>query len=126
MVVRTDLSVPEQACQAIHAAHEAARHFYFDNIPVLVFLQVPGECELLAVRDLMRRHRVKHILFREPDFDDIPTSVATGPLRRGDRKWFSSYPLWRCSSDGRKQSAHPSGREVDGSSPSTATMLPLP
>ena len=122
--MRTDLTVPQQACQAIHAAHEAARHFYFDRIPTLVFLQVPGEAALLEAARLMKHKRIKHIIFREPDFGDIPTAIATGVALGKDRKWFSSYPLWRGSSE--KERSFLREGEVAGSSPAPAAMPQLP
>jgi hypothetical protein len=87
-----------QFVQSCHASLEAGKHFCRDPAaPVdhLIVLTVPDEPALLAAQERAESRDIRTVLFREPDFGDIATSLCTEPIRGEKRKVFSSYPLWK-------------------------------
>lgn len=87
MLVRTDLSAPQIAVQAIHAALEA-RHFVTHDgpHPHLVLCGVASEQRLLAAADYLCRRGIRCSLFREPDRENEATALATEPLGDSRRR----------------------------------------
>jgi len=75
-VTRSDLSEGRRAAQLIHAMDEWAARFGPQKGTVIVY-EVPDEAALLAIWE-----QVDGVLFREPDFDDAATALATpdGPM----------------------------------------------
>lgn len=97
MFVRTDLSLPQQLCQAVHAAHEAGIHLAdkANGITSVVICAIPNEQELLKLQHRLTQLDIKSILFCEPDIDNQATALATEPISSDVRRFLSSYPLWR-------------------------------
>lgn len=97
VLVRTDLSLPQQMCQAAHAAHESGRHLAerSSSISSIVICAVPSEPALLDARDRLQHHGLRTVLFREPDLGDRATALATEPLPSSRRNILSRYPLWK-------------------------------
>lgn len=95
MVVRTDLSIPQQLCQAVHAAHESGIKFgNKDHITSVVVCSVPNESSLISELEKTESRGIKTILFREPDINNQATAFATEPIPNNNRKIFSKLKLW--------------------------------
>ena len=96
VVVRDDLNPGLQAAQAVHAMREfTAKHpetdlDWFQTSKNLALLQVPNEEELENVLDVLSRHGVEHVEWREPDRNNELTAVAVAP--EGNR-YLSTLPL---------------------------------
>ena len=96
VVVRSDLAPGLQAAQAVHAMREfTAQHpeidlDWFQTSKNLALLQVQDEDQLLNVLDVLSRHGVKHVEWREPDRKNELTAVAVAP--EGNR-YLSTLPL---------------------------------
>ena len=101
VLVRRDLSFPQQAVQAAHAALEAARAGLIPRgadeplapHPHLVLCHVPSIDGLLRAADRLRGAGVRFRLFHEPDLGGAPTALATEPLRGEDRAPLRRFPL---------------------------------
>lgn len=95
MLVRTDITLPQQICQASHAAHESGIRFGDpDRVSSIVLCQVPDERELEKAHWMIEQAGIKSYLFREPDFGDEATALATEPIFGSKRKFFSKFNLW--------------------------------
>ncbi|MBY0461149.1 MAG: hypothetical protein K2V38_27825 [Gemmataceae bacterium] len=94
VLVRRDLSAPQIAVQAAHAAIEAARRFLPTDHPHphLVLCGVAHERALLAAADRLERAGVRFSLFREPDLNDAATALATEPLGSDRRRVLARHP----------------------------------
>lgn len=90
VVTRTDLSKAQQAVQAGHALAEYLLHndTTWDN-GTLVYLKVKNEKELISLTKLLNSDRVVFTEFREPDFGDQLTAIAS----LGSNDWFSWLKL---------------------------------
>lgn len=103
MLVRTDLPLAQQLCQAVHAAHEAGiRHGNPEVVSSVVVCAVPNERALLEARERLDHRGIQSYLFREdgdtitpPTEYDQATALATEPLEHQRRKILSNYPLWK-------------------------------
>jgi len=94
-LVRTDLTLPQQICQAIHAAYEAGlRADLPDSTRFLVTCQVPDEESLLKAQYEIERKGIHTFLFQEPDIGNQATALATEPIAASDRRKLSKYKLW--------------------------------
>jgi hypothetical protein len=96
ILVRTDLSVEQQAVQACHAALEAG--FLFQrpqDHPHLVLLQVTDERRLLAEQARLEVEGIQHAMFFEPDNATGYSALATAPLSREAGRAFRKLPLWK-------------------------------
>lgn len=95
MVVRTDLSIPQQLCQAVHAAHESGIKFGNpDHITSVVICGVPNEDSLISILSKTESKGIKAVLFKEPDINNQATAFATEPITNDNRKIFSNLKLW--------------------------------
>ncbi len=94
-MVREDLSLPQQAVQAIHAAIEATRTFLSpeETHPHVVLCTVPSEQALMRAMHRLSARDIQFKHFIEPDIGNEITALATAPLSGQDRKAFSNYPL---------------------------------
>ena len=97
VLVRTDLSLPQQLCQAAHAAHESGRHLADRTSAVssIVLCALPSERTLLDARERLEFLGLRTVLFREPDLGGQATALATEPLEPSRRSMLSRYPLWK-------------------------------
>jgi hypothetical protein len=73
---------------------ESARRFLAADgpHPHLVLCRVASERDLLAAADRLERAGVRFALFREPDFDNESTALATEPLGSDRRALLARYP----------------------------------
>lgn len=95
MVVRADLSLAQQLCQAVHAAHEAGIKFGDPNgISSVVVCSVPNEQGLLIELQKANARGIKSVLFKEPDINNEATAFSTEPIVGSLRKTFSKLELW--------------------------------
>ena len=95
-MVRTDLTLAQQLCQAVHAAHEAGIRFGTpDRVSAVVVCALPDEAALRDALDRLTFHGIRATAFHEPDLGGRMTALATEPLPRNRRNFLSRYPLWR-------------------------------
>lgn len=96
VLIRRDISLPQQLVQGCHAAREAA-----------LFLESPAETASVIVctvadRDALmeaaarlERHGIESQLFFEPDFDMGYSALCTKPLLNKKQRYvMSKYPLF--------------------------------
>jgi hypothetical protein len=97
VLVCGDLSLPQQLCQAVHAAHESGIHLAEkkEDISSVVVCSVPREDDLLKADFDLKRLGIRSVIFREPDLGNRATALATEPLNGDSRKFLSRYPLWK-------------------------------
>lgn len=91
ILIREDLTLPQQAVQAGHAVAEYLLHRpnpEWDN-GTLIYLGVKNEEELSYWGDKMKIREIDWIGFREPDIENEMTAIATV----GDGKYLSGLPL---------------------------------
>ena len=96
VLVRTDLPLSQQLCQAVHAAYEAGLHLTepTNKIHYTVVCQIPDEESLLKAQYDIERRGIRTVLFREPDIGNQATALATEPIADRDRRKLSRYNLW--------------------------------
>lgn len=95
-MVRRDLSAPQRAVQAVHAAIEAVNGGLIRGDaphPHVVLCTVRDEHALHAALGRAEAAGVRASLFREPDRDGEATAFATEPLRDEFRGPFRKYQL---------------------------------
>lgn len=96
MLVRSDIPISDQLCQAAHAAHEVGIRFGNpDAISSIVVCAVDNEIELYKAEDRLGRKNIRHYLFKEPDLGNQATALATEPLDEPRRKMMGRYQLWK-------------------------------
>jgi hypothetical protein len=95
VLIRRDLSAPQQIVQACHACLEASRAFLTPEAehPHLVVCGVRDERSLGRCLDRLRRAGVRFHAFFESDLDNQLTAAATEPLRGAQRRVFRAYHL---------------------------------
>lgn len=95
VLVRTDLSVAQQAVQATHAAIEATRHYLkpTDQHPHLVLIQIRSEYKLMQTAMKLEDLGIPFRVFREADRNDEATALATAPITGELRQFFEKYKL---------------------------------
>lgn len=94
MLVRQDLSPPQQAVQALHAVIELSRLGKLPrdgNHPHLVLLGVLSEDALLSFADQLHYADIPYAVWTEPDRNDEATALAVPP--GASRKLFRKLPL---------------------------------
>ena len=95
IAVRSDLTLPQQMCQAVHAAHEAGiRWGDPKSVSSVVVIMVANEEQLKKMQDGLEHRRIQSCLFHEPDLGGQATALGTEPLDQRSRKILSGYPLW--------------------------------
>ena len=95
VLVRTDLSLPQQAVQAIHAAMAAtAEHGGLRPDTRLALLAVPDQPSLLAWGQRLMAKGIAFSLFEEPDHGIGPSALATAPAPMAQRRCLQRLPLW--------------------------------
>jgi len=97
VLVCGDLSLPQQMCQAVHAAHESGIHLAdpTNGISSVVICSVPDETELLKAQHRLEHSGIRTVTFREPDLGGRATALSTEQINKAARKALSRYPLWR-------------------------------
>ena len=97
MLVCGDLPIPQQMCQAVHAAYESALHLgdKQNGVSSVVICSVPDEADLLKAQFRIQESGTKTVLFREPDLGNRATAIATEQIDQASRKVLSRYPLWK-------------------------------
>lgn len=95
MLVREDLPLATQMCQAVHAAHEAGiRWGDPEKISSVVICKIPSEVDLTKAAYRIQEHGIPAHVFHEPDIGNEATALATSPVNGESRKIFRKYPLW--------------------------------
>ncbi len=102
VLVRRDLTFPQQAVQAAHAAIEGCRAGLIPGNhdgdvthphPHLVLCHVGSIPGLLRAAESLRAAGIRFQLFHEPDLGGAPTALATEPLRGEARAPLRRFPL---------------------------------
>ena len=100
MLVRTDLSGPQIAVQATHAAIEVARNSlipsHFDH-PSVILCGVDNKDKLQKCLDHIRSIGIICKAFHENDLGNELTAFATEPVSEEARRHFRKYQLVKSS-----------------------------
>lgn len=95
VLVRTDLSLAQQAVQAIHAAMTCvSEHGGLTDETRLVLLAIPDQQSLLDWSDKLGARGIAHSLFEEPDHGIGSSALATAPGLLSERRCLGRLPLW--------------------------------
>jgi len=94
-ITRKDLSFPQQAVQAGHAAIEASRAYLGkdDEHPSLILCIMKNEAQLAKAADDLERQDIRIKRFYEPDIGNKLTAFATEPLTGESRKIMRKFQL---------------------------------
>lgn len=94
-MVRKDLSVPQQAVQAIHAAIECVRTIAPDiEHPHIVLCSVRDETKLKTELERLIVLGFKCFPFVEPDLNGELTAFSVGPVtEEAERRHFRRYQI---------------------------------
>jgi hypothetical protein len=97
VLVRNDLSIPQQAVQASHAAIESARKHLKpgDEHPSVIICSIKNENKLLKCAEEFKAAGIDHTIFREPDIGNAATALASRPMIGKERKAFSRFQLMK-------------------------------
>ena len=93
VIVRQDLTPPQQAVQGIHAAFSVARQFSVPPHEYVVLCAVRNEQQLLRWQAKITQAGIAVCAFREPDLDNTLTAIATEPVCGEDRRLFRQLQL---------------------------------
>lgn len=93
IVVRTDLTIPQQAVQASHAALEASRDNHIPKDLHLILCAAKDEKALFKAFHRLSRSNIHFHLFYEPDFGNELTAIASDVVY--DRRPFKHLKLLR-------------------------------
>lgn len=96
-ITRKDLSIPQQAVQAGHAAIEASRAYLpkDDEHPSLIICTMKGEEQLRRAADDIESQGIRIKRFYEPDIGNQLTAFATEPLNGESRKAMRKFQLMK-------------------------------
>ena len=83
-VVRLDLSLPQQAVQAAHAACMAGEA-YGRSVTSMVLLGIPDKASLEGLSKELESKGINFQMFFEPDWDTGHSALCTEPLKGKDR-----------------------------------------
>ena len=101
VIVRRDLSFPQQCVQAIHASIEATKSFPCESThPHIVLCTVRNEQRLRSAIRKISKHGINFSVFSEPDINNELTAIATEPLQGDIRKVFKDFQLLQGESHG--------------------------
>jgi len=97
ILIRKDLTSPQQICQAVHAAYESGMRLAqpTSRTDFTVICEIPDENALLIAQDEIERKGFRTIMFREPDLGGQATALATEPILKTQRKKLGKYKLWK-------------------------------
>lgn len=97
VLVRNDLSIPQQAVQSAHAAIESGRNYLKpgEEHPSVIICSVKNENKLMKCAEELKEQGIDFQLFREPDIGNAATALASRPLIGKERKAFSRFQLMR-------------------------------
>jgi len=94
VLVRKDLSTPQQAVQACHAAIEAAISFgRLPDHPSVIICGIDTEAKLDNALRRLTTLGIKCHAFREPDIGNQLTAIASEPIYGEQRRIFRQYQL---------------------------------
>lgn len=97
VIVRSDLSISQQAVQACHASYESGALLEQEESigNYLILVTAPSEAALLKTYQKLEDRDIKSVLFREPDLNNEATALCTEPVGQRARKFFSQFKLWK-------------------------------
>lgn len=95
VLVRKDLSLPQQTVQSCHAVIEATRLFVTSEQthPHLVLCSIQDEEALKREAIRFEAYNIKFVPFYEPDLNNQLTAIATAPIAGDDRRVCRRYNL---------------------------------
>lgn len=100
VIVRADLTLPQQIVQACHAVLQAAYRYPLPQdtspiVPFIVVLQTPDKATLVNARERLLGKNIDMTLFYEPDDNLGATALASEPIySKQKRKAFFIYTPW--------------------------------
>lgn len=83
-IVRSDLSLPQQAVQAAHSACMAGEA-YGQSLTSMVLLGIPDKEALESLASDLGEKGIDFKMFFEPDWDTGHSALCTEPLKGKDR-----------------------------------------
>lgn len=96
--VRRDLPIQHQLVQACHSALEAGSEFKeAGKIPNLILLDAKDTGHLYEISSFLKKNKIRHHMFYEPDNDMGYSSITTEPLDAEKKKCLSNFKMWRPS-----------------------------
>ena len=97
VLIRKDLTLPQQICQAVHAAYESGLQLAdpYQITDYTVVCEVPDESALLLAQEEIERKGFRTVVFSEPDLEGQATALATEPILSHKRKKMGKYKLWK-------------------------------
>jgi hypothetical protein len=94
ILVRRDLSSPQQAVQSCHAAIEAALSFgRLPDHPSVIICGIATEAKLENALCRLNALGIRCHAFREPDIGNQLTAIACEPVYGEQRRIFRQYQL---------------------------------
>lgn len=95
--MRQDIPVAQQLVQSNHATFQmAARLDGYTETPSVVIIGLPDKTALEATIERLKRYKIDHEAFIEPDFDMGLSAIATVPLATAkQRKAMFIYDTWK-------------------------------
>lgn len=96
VLVRDDLSRPQQTVQSCHAIIEGTKAFSLGDLPehpYVIVLRGGDEQRLQKTREYLTNNSVRHTCFHEPDIGDQLTAIVTEPVTGERRKLFRKFQL---------------------------------
>lgn len=101
VLVRTDLSLAQQAVQACHAGMQAVARFGgLEPDTRLALLAIEGSEDLARWQRQLDNRGIPFTVFWEPDHNTGESALATPPLDERQGKAFARLPLWEGSPQG--------------------------
>ena len=97
LIIRRDLSVPQQIVQASHAAHNAGETF--GEHSHLICFEVDGEEKLHKAASYLDTHDIQYRMFHETDIGQH-TAICTRPLKGNERNLMRKFTMYRNSVGG--------------------------
>lgn len=93
VLVRTDLSKPQQIVQSAHAVFEASKTARTYQHPSIIVCEAKNEKHLLEICKYLHSKNISFSEFREPDIGYELTAIASEPVYASDRLIFSKFKL---------------------------------
>ena len=99
--VRTDLTIPQIAVQACHAAIESSRQHLTPDLehPHIVLCGIESESKLFEAHNRIQSFGFECCVFYEPDLNNSLTAFATELVDESCKRYFKKFQLLRFSEE---------------------------
>jgi len=92
---RTDLPLAQQIVQSNHATMMMAALRGEEGVPNIVAIGVPHTKSLQKVQLKLRKNKIPHFAWIEPDFNYGLTAIATAPIWGQQRDILKEYRVYK-------------------------------